>query len=481
MTTPLVNGYTTCGPVGGTTQDLLNHVTGVLIRYSQNQPTGANWPLGPAALDQTGIELPTPEVPHNTQAAPITDRESFETIPLNNSLVNHVNFNGDGSNGGHETGAQAHPENGDGQGASGAAHPVQTNNASITQSSFEILGCVPQARRGDQDRAPSFRLSRPPSGMPDFDHVHDDESSHQELEPPRAALEAHESTATIGVKPLIQLVIAMFLFGLSLFSVAAAARVMTVTTEVKKTVTPGHVVWLVVSMVIFLSSAAVLCYVLRGSAAFSWVLGLVQAIRRTLGRARAIRWNIRSPFARIRRAARSRRRSHSHLPHPKEFELDDLEDQPWGRPPTPYPGPAIPVPAVIPQTSHRPLPFGFPSPPTGVDRVDSIVSRLTTISFQSDPRSVSPLSDDPPTPPPKPAGLVSRFQSREPLLPHTTSGASMGQSNRASILTTLCDAVQASNPSGEDSSTGNAAIIQSPQPAYRTQHTSPSRFREHDY
>ncbi|KAL1854944.1 hypothetical protein Daus18300_011264 [Diaporthe australafricana] len=83
MTTPLANGYAIGGPVGVTTQDLLDHVTGALIRYSQNQPDGPNWPLGPTALKQMGVQLPTPEVPNNTQVTPVDDRISFETIALN--------------------------------------------------------------------------------------------------------------------------------------------------------------------------------------------------------------------------------------------------------------------------------------------------------------------------------------------------------------------------------------------------------------
>lgn len=89
--------------------------------------------------------------------------------------------------------------------------------------SHEIFGGIP----------PGSRLSRPPSGMPDFSHAQYNDSTDQVQEP-------DTSSATIGVKPLIQLVIALFLFGASLFSIAAAGGVMAITTEVGKTLTQAR-------------------------------------------------------------------------------------------------------------------------------------------------------------------------------------------------------------------------------------------------
>ena len=73
---------------------------------------------------------------------------------------------------------------------------------------------------------------------------------------------------------------------------------------------------------------------------------------------------------------------------------------------------------------------------------------MSRVSFQSAPRSISPLSE-PPTPPPK-EQAVSCFLSREPRLPPVASGEAVAQSKtRASILTELCDIVQLSNPGDE--------------------------------
>ncbi|KAG6363625.1 hypothetical protein INS49_008726 [Diaporthe citri] len=131
--------------------------------------------------------------------------------------------------------------------------------------------------------------------------------------------------------------------------------------------------------------------------------------------------------------------------------------------------------------------------------MNSGVSRMSNVSFRSDPRSVSPLSDVAPTPPPKDPGF-SRFQSQDPLLPPAVSGDTVVQSDtRASILTTLCDAVQLSNPDNEQGraaqnysplamasspATGttsrNSAPIQSPKPTYPIELASPSRGKERE-
>ncbi|KAK7731191.1 hypothetical protein SLS63_005466 [Diaporthe eres] len=94
----------------------------------------------------------------------------------------------------------------------------------------------------------------------------------------------------------------------------------------------------------------------------------------------------------------------------------------------------------------------------------------------------------------------SRFQSQEPLLPPTVSGNTVAQSDtRASILTTLCDAVQLSNPDNETGreaqnyspltmasspATGttsrNSGPIQSPKPSYPIELASPSRGKERE-
>ncbi|KAK2597763.1 hypothetical protein N8I77_012527 [Diaporthe amygdali] len=463
---------------GPDTMELLNYTSNELNRHLQLQRHGVQWPLGPVAF-RMPPRFPGTVPPTNSPQVTATDiHTSVYELPTSSpQLSNHVN--------------NVESELQTGQDVT----PVSPVARSDTRSSFEILGCMPPERRATSYPGVGSRLSRPPSSMPYFGPVGDEGHLGEELDAveqagERAAPRPDAPALVLGIKSLVQLVVAVFLVAVSSFSTTAAGAVITVLRQVGKPVHPGYGAWLVLSIIVCVFSTAGLAYILRGSASFNW-------------RPRRVRvpWTIRSPFARRLPGVPSRSQSPGPLPHPKEFELDDLENQP-PRPPTPYPGLSRPIPAhspqVFPQGRPQTLPLGFPVPPaTGVNRMDSTVSRMTTISFQSAPRSVSPLSDVPPTPPPKPT--VPRLESREPLLPPTASGGTVTQSDtRASIMTALCDAVQLSNPANEpghvtqhysplmtgsspaSTVTGrDSGSIQSPRPTYPIELASPSRGREY--
>lgn len=359
------------------------------------------------------------------------------------------------------------------------------------RSSLEIMGC----------HGLSATLSRPPSGMPDFQFVRDDNTP---LSLEAQIVEESSQGKQDGVKALVQFVISVSLLAFSLLSITATGTVMTVLNQIGKPIPVGYTIWMVVGIAVLVFSVAGLGHVLYGSPK---VLTMARLPRRP----QVFRWNLRWPSLRwpairfpiFRR--QSAAHSPNHLPDPQEFELDNLGNRP--RPPTPYPGPSRPVPAHLAQSSlqdsrYQTLPLGFPVPPSGrVNRISNAVSRISKISFQSAPRSVSPLSDMAPTPPPKEPS-VSRFQSREPLLQPATSGEPVAQSEaRASILTELCDAVQLSNPEDEQSpaaqhysplattsSPGTAttarysapASMESPKPTIPIKLASHSRGTEHE-
>lgn len=363
--------------------------------------------------------------------------------------------------------------------ATGAArgNTVRHNTA---RSSFEIMGCVtPSMGTNQSTTIPGVgaTLSRPPSSMPDFGFATTQGSESPEVLPPQGE---HEDQGNDDAqRPYIQFILAMFFIVVSLMAMTGTGSVITVLKQTGQAVPGGYVVILIFSIAMFVCSVAALGCILYG------IPRVHISVPRRLWVCTwpSIPWpRLRSLIPGIRRPAQQRA-APDNLPEPKQFELQQLSG--GHRPPTPYPGP---------------LPLGFPSPPNPVARMGSVVSRLTTTSFRSEPRTVSPLSDIAPTPPPKDPGF-SRLQSREPLLSPTASGESVAQSdNRASILTTLCDAVQLSNPDPEPdraaqnysplgmassppaagSSSRSSATIQSPKPTYPIELASPSRGREHD-
>lgn len=399
-----------------------------------------------------------------------------------------------------------------------AAHGDSDNHV---RSSLEIMGCVVPYTRFPPMPGVGPNLSRPPSGLPDFGFARVDNTPLQP-EIPGPDFDAQATEHDGGNRSYVPSLIALAVVLISLLSTTAAGTAVGVLRQIGRPAEPSYTVWFIISLVVLVFSAAGLSYflcdlsqilfrILRRGRAFSirWPLFHLPLVRWPLVRWPLIRWPlIRWPFGRWSFRRRDNRdqsggQPQSDLPHPEEFELGDLESQP-PRPPTPYPELIRPIPIhppnALPQGRPQALPLGFPVPPThGVNRLNSMVSRMSNISFQSAPRSVSPLSDMPPTPPPK-EPTVSRFQSREPLLPPMTSfGGSVAESDtRGSILTTLCDAVQLSNPDIEPgpatqnytplataSSPATARTsqspvpIQSPRPTYPIELASPSRGREH--
>lgn len=375
------------------------------------------------------------------------------------------------------------------------------------RSSLEIMGCLVPINQLTTVPGVGPNLSRPPSDLPDFAFATVDNTPLEEEMP------ISEKASGNSYVPSM---VALSVFVFSVLSTTASGAVVGVLRQIGRPVEESYTAWFIISLIVLVFSAAglsyflcdlsqVLCRILRRGRAFStrWPLVRWPPFRWPLVRWPLIRWPlVRWSFRRRHHPSRSVAQSPNHLPHPREFELDDLESQP-PRPPTPYPGPvrSMPthLPTVLPQGRPQTLPLGFPVPPTdGVNRMNSAVSRMSNITFRSAPRSVSPLSDAPPTPPPK-EPTVSRFQSREPLLPPAASGGSVAQSDtRASILTTLCDAVQLSNPDIEPgpvaqhytplattssppaAATGrNSVPIQSPRPTYPIELASPSRGKDH--
>lgn len=363
--------------------------------------------------------------------------------------------------------------------AAGAARG-DNNRQNTARSSFELMGCVtPSMGTNQSTNVPGVgaTLSRPPSSMPDFTFAADFTLSAEEVTEVPQVVE--QETKDDGKRPYVQFILSMFFFVISLMAMTGTGSVITVLKQTSQAVPGGYVVILIFSIATFVFSVAALGCILYG----------IPRVRISIPRSLQtwtwprIRWpQFRSLIPGIRRPAQQRA-APDNLPEPKQFELEELGG--GHRPPTPYPGP---------------LPLGFPSPPSAVARMGSVVSRLTTTSFRSEPRTVSPLSDMPPTPPPKDPGF-SRLQSREPLIPPTASGESVAQSDtRASILTTLCDAVQLSSPDPEPdraaqnysplgmassspaagTSSRSSATIQSPKPTYPIELASPSRGREHD-
>lgn len=371
---------------------------------------------------------------------------------------------------------------------------VESSRATQLRSSLEIMGCVTQNHPTNQV-VPGIgaTMSRPPSNMPDFGFVR---QSNAPSVP--AAQIAEDQPGGHCTSPLILFCVALFLFCTTGFSTTAAGVVKTIYDQIDKPVTTGHKAWLGLSIIFFAFSSVglglvlfrspqVLAEIPRRACAFPWGVHWPHL------RLQHIRWpHVHWPVIRMHRPFQSGSQSPHNLPHPKEIELADLENQ-VPRPPTPYPGTHSTQ--AFPRGRTQSLPLGFPVPPTTAVRlVDSRVSGMTNVSFRSDPRSVSPLSDMPPTPPPKDTGF-SRFRSQEPLLPVAQSDT------RASILTTLCDAVQLSNPDNEPgraaqnysplamasspatgtTSRNSAPIpIQSPKPTYPIELASPSRGKERE-
>lgn len=394
-------------------------------------------------------------------------------------------------------------------------HGAQERDNDGVRSSFEIMGCMSPTTQSQTVPGVGATMSRPPSSMPDFGFVPQQTAASPDFPmviQPQGSANSRNADHDDENKPYIPFIVSLFFVTVSLLSITATGAVTTVFKQIGKPVAEGYTAVLIFSIVIFVFSAAGLGHVLYGPP---------RVLARISGRFRAftspvlwprlkwqhlhlpqLRW-LRWPATKIRRPAEFSSQPPSQLPHPKEFELDDLESGPR-RPPTPYPGPARPVPPVpsaqnSPQGRAQTLPLGFPVPPTGgVSRMNSAVSHMSNVSFRSGPRSVSPLSSDdaPPTPPPKDPGF-SRFQSREPLLPPAASGDAITESStRASILTELCDAVQHSNPASEPgraaenysplamasspaagTTSRDSASIQSPKPAYQIELASPSRSK----
>jgi hypothetical protein len=344
------------------------------------------------------------------------------------------------------------------------------------RSSLQIMGIT--GSQSSSVPGVGANLSRPASGLPDFAHVVQDDSSlvaETQLEVEPSNDESNE------IHRMAQFAICLCLIGFGALSTTAVGAIITVLRQIGKPIPIGYPAMLVVGIVILVFSLAGLGHVLYGSHKLlnrACIAALPMNFPQTL-HLPSFRWpaiqlpNLRlSNFRRRSRAARSR----SRLPDPEEFELDDLGSQP-GRPPTPYPGLARPVPIPPPRSflrdgPHRELPFGFPVPPSGrtANRA-SMVSSLSRTSFQSLPFTVSPLSASPPTPPPREYNIW-RYESREPLLPLDGVGGPVGHSEaRASISTELSGAVQVPNPN---------TPIPSPQPTYPIELAAPSRAKEHE-
>lgn len=467
--------------IGHGTEDVLNHASEQL----------AAWPLRENGPNMT-LGVQSAPTPNNTSAETSNARSSLDDAPdvADSHTTNYVMR------------IDAAQEVGE-----ASTTQVQDNNDNHPRSSFEIMGCLtpnPGTNQLQPIRGVGPTLSRPPSSMPDFGFIGHNGTPPQSVS--QIANHPQEDSATCSI---IYFTLALAMVFISGFSAAAAVAVCTSLGQVGKSVTAGHKTWLALSMVFFLFASAGLGHVLCSSPhvlaeisrrvrAFPW--GIHWPHLRSL----RIRWpHIHWPVIKMPRSGQYGGRSLRNLPHAKELELDELENQPR-RPPTPYPGTSSQVPTrsaqASPQGHPQTLPLGFPIPPTAsISRMHSGVSRMTNTSFQSDPRSVSPLSDVPPAPPPKDRGF-SRFQSQQPLLPPAVSGDTVAQSDtRASILTTLCDAVQLSNPDNEQgraaqnysplamasspataATSRDSASIQSPKPTYPIELASPSRGKERE-
>lgn len=464
--------------IGHGTQNVLDHTSEQL----------ASWPLRESVPNPT-LRVQSAPTPNNTEATNTKSQASVEEVPSGDLEVGHV---GDQQ--------QLHQDAAESSRAT-AGHNDGDNRV---RSSFEIMGCLtPNLGTNQSQPVPGVgpTLSRPPSSMPDFGFIGNNNAPPQPV--PQIASQPQEDSITC---PIVFFSLALAVVFISGFSAAAAVTVCTSLGQVGKPITAGCKIWLSLSMVVFLFSSVGLGYVLcrspqvlteisRRVRAFPWGIHW-PLVRRPFVRPPFVRWPfVRWPLMRWPFIIQSGR-------HSKGFELDDLENQP-PRPPTPYPGTVRPVPPrptqAFPHGRLQALPLGFPVPPTSVSRMNSGVSRMSNTSFRSDPRSVSPLSDVPPTPPPKDPGF-SRFQSQEPLLPPGVSVDTVAESDtRASILTTLCDAVQLSNPSNEPGratrnysplamasspATGttsrNSSSIQSPKPTYPIELASPSRGKERE-
>lgn len=459
--------------IGHGTENILDHTVDQLEHV---QPE--SWPLGP-------VRVQSAPTPNNTEATSTETRSSSEDAPPRDAAE-----------------------------VSAASGQIEHENDG-PRSSFEIMGCLaPSTNQVQVVPGVGPTLSRPPSSMPDFGFV----SSEAALTPeipmglqPQGSMNSRDEEQNDGSRPYILFIVSLFLVGVSLMSITATGAVTTVFNQMGKPVAEGYTAVLIFSIVVFVFSAAALGHALYGPPRVH--AGISRRLRAFVSPMRwprlhlrrlhwpRLRWlRLRWPVIKMRRPAQPDGQPPTYLPHPKEFELHNLDSGP-PRPPTPYPGPARPAPPITsaqnsPQERLQTLPLGFPVPPaSGVRRMNSAVSGMSNVSFRSDPRSVSPLSSDaPPTPPPKDPAF-SRFQSREPLLPPVATGNTVIESDtRASILTTLCDAVQQSNPASEPGhavqnysplamasspATGTAsrdsASIQPPKPAYQIELASPSR------
>lgn len=368
--------------------------------------------------------------------------------------------------------------------------PGHDDRDSGVRSSFEIMGCLTPNNRTNTVPGVGATMSRPPSSMPHFGFV-----EHNSTVPGLVAQNAEHIQGDSPRDPVVQFSAALFLFLAGGLSLIAAIAVRVCLTQVGTPGTAGLDFWLILSIVLFVLGSIGLGYVLCVSP------GVLGEVKR---KARAFPSTIHWPAVRMPSIKTRIRWPQLHWPfnrmrRPGDIELEDLENRP-PRPPTPYPA-VEPVSTLSPQPSqqghNQAFPLNFPFPPTsGVNRMNSAVSRMSNTSFRSDPRSVSPLSDAPPTPPPKDPG-ISRFQSREPLLSPAVSGGALAQSDtRNSILTTLCEAVQLSSPGFEPgrppqnysplamanspatgTTGGNSASVQSPKPAYPVELASPSRSK----
>lgn len=368
--------------------------------------------------------------------------------------------------------------------------PGRDNRDSGVRSSFEIMGCLTPNNRTNAVPGVGATLSRPPSSMPHFSFL-----EHNSTVPGTVAQNGEDIPEDSPGNPVVQFAVALALFLASGGSVVAAITVNVSLRQVGTPVTAGLNAWLVLSIFVFLLGSAVLGHALFFRA------GILGGIKR---KAQALASSIRLPAVRMPSLKTHLCWPQLHWPfnrmrRPGDIELEDLENRP-PRPPTPYPS-VEPVSTLAAQPSHQghnqTLPLSFPFPAAGgFNRMNSGVSRMSNTSFRSDPRSVSPLSDTPPAPPPKDPG-ISRFQSREPLLAPGVFGGTVPESEtRTSILTTLCEAVQLSNPEFEPGSppqnysplamasspatattSGNSAVVQSPKPAYPVELASPSRSK----
>lgn len=368
--------------------------------------------------------------------------------------------------------------------------PGHDNRDSGVRSSFEIMGCLTPINRTNAVPGVGATLSRPPSSMPDFGFV----GQNSTVPGPVSQL-AEDIPEDSPGNPVVQFAVTLGLTCLSTFSLIAAVAVRICLTQVGTPGTVGLNIWLIMSLTFFVAGLVGLGYVVCLSP------GVIGEAKK---KARAFPSSIHRPSVRMPSIKTHIRWPQLHWPfnrmrRPGDIELEDLENRP-PRPPTPYPT-VEPVATLSAQPSQQGrnqiLPLGFPLPAAGgVNRMNSGVSRMSNTSFRSDPRSVSPLSDTPPAPPPKDPG-ISRFQSREPLLSPGVFGSTVPESEtRTSILTTLCEAVQLSNPEIEPGSPpqnysplaqasspatgsagGNSAVVQSPKPAYPVELASPSRSK----